>query len=247
MIRVRPRLLALLVGIASGGVAAAEPFAVVELFTSQGCNSCPGAEAVLRDLSAHARESGLRIFPIEWHVDYWDRLGWVDPFGDPEYSQRQRRYARVFGARGPYTPQIIVNGTTIVRPAQRKQLVFDSVESALEEASKAEVALSADLVDGSLKVTYAVSDAPRRAAMLLIVVERGLGNHVPRGENAGKTLRHDEVARALHDLGRIAREATGTTELEIPDEVDPAMASVIAIVHDAVTLEILGAASVDLA
>jgi hypothetical protein len=83
--------------------------------------------------------------------------------------------------------------------------------------------------------------------MLLIVVERGLGNHVPRGENAGKTLHHDEVARALHDLGRIGREATGTTEMEIPDEVDPAMASVIAIVHDAVTLEILGAASVDLA
>ena len=165
----------------------------------------------------------------------------------PEPRRSSRRYARVFGARGPYTPRIIVNGTTVVRPAQRKQLVFDSVESALEEPAEAEVALSADLVDGSLNVTYAVSDAPRRAAMLLIVVERGLGNHVPRGENAGKTLRHDEVARALHDLGRIAREATGTTELEIPDEVDPAMASVIAIVHDAVTLEILGAASVDLA
>ena len=247
MNRVRNALLALLLAMTSGGIAAAEPFAVVELFTSQGCNSCPGAEAVLRDLSAHARESGLRIFPIEWHVDYWDRLGWVDPFGDPEYSQRQRRYARVFGARGPYTPQIIVNGTTVVRPAQRKQLVFDSVASALEEPAEAEVALSADLVDGWLKVTYAVSDAPRRAAVLLIVVERGLGNHVPRGENAGKTLRHDEVARALHDLGRIGREATGTTEMEIPDEVDPAMASVIAIVHDAVTLEILGAASIDLA
>lgn len=256
MTGVRARLLALLAGvaagIAAGGVAvaepsAAEPFAVVELFTSQGCSSCPGAEAVLRDLSAHARESGRRVFPIEWHVDYWDRLGWPDPFGDPDYTRRQRRYARALGERTIYTPQIIVNGTAVVRPAQRRQLVFDAMESALAAPAKADVSLTADLADGSLRVTYAVRDAPRRAAMVLVVVERGLGNHVPRGENAGRTLRHDEVARALHDLGRIGRQASGTADLALPDEVDAAKASVIAIVHDAVTQEILGAAGVDLA
>lgn len=238
----------MLVTLTPVGIAvAAEPFAVVELFTSQGCNSCPDAEAVLRDLSAHARSSGLRIFPIEWHVDYWDRLGWPDPFGDPEHSQRQRRYARVLGQRGPYTPQLIVNGTTIVRPAQRKHLVFDQVELALEKPAKTEMSLSAERLEGSLDVTCAVSDAPRRLAMMLIVVERGLGNHVPRGENRGKTLRHDEVARAHHDLGRIGREATSRFALEIPEEVDPAMASLICIVNDPVTMEIMGAASIDLA
>jgi len=240
-------LLALLVTLTSAGVAvAAEPFAVVELFTSQGCNSCPGAEAVLRDLSAHARESGLRIFPIEWHVDYWDRLGWPDPFGAPEHSQRQRSYARALGQRGPYTPQIIINGTTIVRPAQRRQLVFDQAELALEKPAKAEVTLSADLAERALDVTFSVSGAPRRAAVMFIVVERGVGNHVPRGENRGKTLRHDEVVRAHHDLGRFGRETSGTTTLQIPEEVDPAMASLICIVHDPVSMEIVGAASVDL-
>jgi len=240
-------LLALIVTLTPVGIAAGEPFAVVELFTSQGCSSCPGAEAVLRDLSAHARESGLRIFPIEWHVDYWDRLGWPDPFGEPEHSQRQRRYARALGQRGPYTPQIIVNGTTIVRPAQQRQLVFDQVEQALEQPARAGVSLSAELADGSLDVTYAVNDAPRRAALMLIVVERGLGNHVPRGENRGRTLRHDEVVRTHHDLGRIGRETNGTFALEVPEEVDPAMASLVCIVHDPVTMEIVGAASVDLA
>ncbi len=240
-------LLALLVTLTSAGVAvAAEPFAVVELFTSQGCNSCPGAEAVLRDLSAHARESGLRIFPIEWHVDYWDRLGWPDPFGAPEHSQRQRSYARALGQRGPYTPQIIINGTTIVRPAQRRQLVFDQAELALEKPAKAEVTLSADLAERALDVTFSVSGAPRRTAVMFIVVERGVGNHVPRGENRGKTLRHDEVVRAHHDLGRFGRETSGTTTLQIPEEVDPAMASLICIVHDPVSMEIVGAASVDL-
>ena len=253
MTGVRARLLALILGIAAaaGGAAAAEPeaepFAVVELFTSQGCSSCPGAEAVLRDLSAHARKSGLRVFPIEWHVDYWDRLGWPDPFGDPDYTRRQRRYARALGSRTIYTPQIIVNGATVVRPAQRRQIVFDAVEAALAEQAQAAVSLAAVLEDGSLRVTYEVDDAPRRAAMLLVVVERGLGNHVPRGENAGRTLRHDEVARALHDLGRIDRQASGAVELALPAGVDPAQASVIAIVHDAVTQEIVGAAGVDLA
>ncbi|MDE0222672.1 MAG: DUF1223 domain-containing protein [Spirochaetaceae bacterium] len=246
----RKTLLALIVTLATltpAGIAVAgEPFAVVELFTSQGCNSCPGAEAVLRDLSAHARESGLRIIPIEWHVDYWDRLGWPDPFGDPEHSQRQRRYARALGQRGPYTPQIIVNGTTIVRPAQRRQLVFDQAEMALEQPAQAEVTLSAGLAERALDVSFSVSDAPRRAAMMLIVVERGLGNHVPRGENRGKTLRHDEVVRAHHDLGRIGRETSGTFALEVPEDVDLAMASLICIVHDPVTMEIVGAASVDL-
>lgn len=240
-------LFALLVTLTPVGIAAGEPFAVVELFTSQGCNSCPGAEAVLRDLSAHARESGLRIFPIEWHVDYWDRLGWPDPFGAPEHSQRQRSYARALGQRGPYTPQIIINGTTIVRPAQRRQLVFDQAELALEKPARAEVTLSADLAEQALEVTLSVSDAPRRAAAMLIVVERGLGNHVPRGENRGKTLRHDEVVRAHHDLGRIGRETNRTTTIQMPEEIDPAMASLICIVHDPVTMEIVGAASVDLA
>ena len=243
----RVRLLILIAGVAAGGAAAAEPFAVVELFTSQGCSSCPAAEAVLRDLSAHARGSGLRVFPIEWHVDYWDRLGWPDPFGDPDHSRRQRRYARALGSRTVYTPQIIVNGATVVRPAQRRQLVFDAVESALGAEAQAEVALTAVLAGRSLRVTWAVRGTPRRAAMLLVVVERGLGNHVPRGENAGRTLRHDEVARALHDAGRIGRQASGAAELTLPDGVDAAQASVIAIVHDAVTQEIVGAAGVDLA
>lgn len=243
----RARLLILIAGVAAGGAAAAEPFAVVELFTSQGCSSCPAAEAVLRDLSAHARQSGLRVFPIEWHVDYWDRLGWPDPFGDPDHSRRQRRYARALGSRTVYTPQIIVNGATVVRPAQRRQLVFDAVESALGAEAQAEVSLTAVLTDRSLRVTWAVRDAPRRAAVLLVVVERGLGNHVPRGENAGRTLRHDEVARTLHDVGRIGRQASGDAELALPAGVDAAQASVIAIVRDAVTQEIVGAAGVDLA
>lgn len=247
MIVVRSILLMLLLALFCGVIATGEPFAVVELFTSQGCGSCPKAESVVRDLNAYAREAVLRVFPIEWHVDYWDRLGWHDPFGDASHSLRQRRYARVFGSQTIYTPQLIVNGTTVVRPAQRRQLVFDEVEHALTRPAKAEVSLAAEMIEGSLNVTYAVSKTRRRAVLMLVVVERGLGNHVPRGGNAGKTLRHNEVARVSYDIGRVGRKATGTTSFTVPMEIDWSMASLIAIVHDAVTLEILGADSVDLA
>ncbi|MEL7087271.1 MAG: DUF1223 domain-containing protein, partial [Planctomycetota bacterium] len=88
------------------------PFAVVELFTSEGCSSCPPAEAVLNRLDRDARQGHQRIFTLAFHVDYWNRLGWTDPFSDRAYSDRQRDYAVTLRERSIYTPQMVVNGTT---------------------------------------------------------------------------------------------------------------------------------------
>ena len=93
-----------------GSVMAAEPFAVVELFTSEGCSSCPPAEALLNQIHPRAAKSGQRIYTLAFHVDYWDRLGWKDPFSEAAYSQRQNSYANGFGEDRIYTPQMIVNG-----------------------------------------------------------------------------------------------------------------------------------------
>src|ERR1700761_4599853 len=86
--------------------------AVVELFTSEGCSSCPPADAALAEIVADARKSGAPIFPLAFHVDYWNNLGWTDRFSDPAYSRRQSDYARARKADDLYTPQMIVNGTT---------------------------------------------------------------------------------------------------------------------------------------
>ena len=84
--------------------------AVVELFTSEGCSSCPPADDVLNALAADARTRHTRVFALAMHVDYWDSLGWPDPFASPAMTSRQQDYARSFGVRGLYTPQMVVGG-----------------------------------------------------------------------------------------------------------------------------------------
>src|SRR5262245_18067196 len=90
------------------GDAPAAPFALVELYTSEGCSSCPPADALLSKLVDAARRDGSRVFALAFHVDYWNRLGWRDPFSDPAFSERQSMYAKSFEPR--YTPQMVVNG-----------------------------------------------------------------------------------------------------------------------------------------
>ena len=138
---------------------ATSSFAVVELFTSQGCNSCPRAEEALARLVEDT--AGLAVFPIEWHVHYWDYLGWPDPYAIPEAAQRQRRYGQVLGS-GVYTPQMVLNGRSIVRPAQDYHLVRSSALTALGPETAADsrprVALAeVDRRPHALRVSYEVA------------------------------------------------------------------------------------------
>ena len=88
-----------------------QPVAVIELFTSQGCSSCPSADQLLSQTINEAKKDGRKIFALSFHVDYWNRLGWADPFSTNEYSQRQRAYAAQLNDNSVYTPQMIVNGS----------------------------------------------------------------------------------------------------------------------------------------
>jgi len=88
-----------------------KPFAIVELFTSEGCSSCPSADQLLIDLTHQAKKKNQRIFPLSFHIDYWNGLGWVDPFSLPKFTHRQRQYAKSAGTYEVYTPQMYVNGT----------------------------------------------------------------------------------------------------------------------------------------
>src|SRR5579872_1033847 len=95
--------------------------AVVELFTSEGCSSCPPADLALADLERQSRA----VYALEFHVDYWDRLGWPDRFSSPDWTRRQREYAEAFGARGLYTPQMIVGGTDAFTGSDRARAQAD--------------------------------------------------------------------------------------------------------------------------
>lgn len=260
LMRYYPMMLALiLVAVGSGGVSFAEgklsseggetakmPFAVVELFTSEGCSSCPPADRLLSELASQALEEGGRIFPLSFHVDYWNYIGWKDPFSDRAYSDRQRSYARAFGSRGIYTPQMVVNGVVGFVGSDRTR-ARSSIEQVLSIPApvglvlKYKVAMDSD----PLVVEYELSDYPRGAVLNLALVERGLVREVTRGENAGRTLHHENVVRLFKTV-QPRGDGKGRIELKPDNSVVRENSAIIGYVQDPTTMTILGSALLEL-
>lgn len=215
--------------------------AVVELFTSEGCSSCPPADRLLRGLVERARTQDRPVYALSFHVDYWNRLGWKDPYSKAAFSERQRQYARRLGV-DTYTPQIVVNGQQAMVGSRAGQ-VQNTIESVLGEPARVGVDLGVERNEGDLAVRYQVSGTPPEDATLrLAIVERGLSQEVTRGENAGRTLQHANVVRRL---ASVPARPNGTTQLSVPEVVDRSRASVIGYVQ-APSWAVLGAARVDL-
>ncbi|MGC4869078.1 DUF1223 domain-containing protein [Micromonospora sp. DT53] len=219
-------------------------FAVIEMFTSQGCNSCPPAEELLSEIERDARERGQNVFALGFHVDYWDDLGWPDQFADAAYTARQEAYARALGTRGLYTPQMVVNGTVEFVGSDRRRAA-GAIMSAMASTATTPLALSitnrgADRV----MVDYRAERPPQRAVLHVAVVERGLDSEIARGENAGRTLRQDNVVRAFRSVGLDAER--GQVELATPPGLDPQSASVVGYVQENGDRAIVGATAIEL-
>ena len=212
--------------------------AVVELFTSEGCSSCPPADAVLARL---ADEAAPGVLPLAFHVDYWDRLGWRDPYGSPAHSERQRAVAASLDGR-VYTPEIVVNGTVGVVGSREGQ-VRDAIRAALQTAPSAAVELAATVRGREVRVAPRVTGAPEGARLHVALVQRAAEQEVTRGENTGRTLRHANVVRAFETVDP----AAPSVALALPDGLAPAGAFVVAYVQAARTGPVLGAGSAPLA
>lgn len=180
---------------------------LVELFTSEGCSSCPPADKLLTRLEQTQPVDGAEVIALSEHVDYWNRLGWTDPYSSADFSARQNDYARAFDTDGVYTPQMIVDG--------RAQFVgsdLSRAQKAIASASrdsKATVTVSvASENTGAASITLEVRvERPQNASegdsaeVLLAITESGLRSSVSRGENAGRRLSHTAVVRKLTPLG----------------------------------------------
>jgi hypothetical protein len=161
---------------------------VVELFTSQGCSSCPPADKLFGQV---IEQNG--VIGLAWHVDYWDYLGWKDTFSSPAATERQRAYARGIGERGVYTPQIIVNGDTVAKNSSFRQSIASALSGSLP------VSLDARLSDGSLVVTAGEGDG---SANLVLVTYNSLQNvAIERGENAGETVAYRHAVQGVQTIG----------------------------------------------
>jgi hypothetical protein len=210
-------------------LAAADPVAVVELFTSDGCSSCPPADRVLAELAQDPR-----VIALGFHVDYWDGLGWKDPLSTSNASNRQHEYARKL-RNGDYTPQMVVDGRIefVGSDASSAQA---AVARSLEKKPSVAVAVA---VDGDT-VKWSLDHAPANARVLVAVVEDGVVHHVPRGENSGRTLHHDRAVRGF--VVKDVDGPSGSAQLALPADVVRDKARAVVVVSDA--SGVLGAAQV---
>jgi hypothetical protein len=215
--------------------------AVVELFTSEGCSSCPPADAVLARLS---RRPG--VYALSFHVDYWDELGWPDRFASAEYTARQQAYARSLGARGLYTPQLVVGGTDAFVGSDGDRADAD-VARLLSAAAPVRLALHVKSTPAEAVVDYEATGAPAGAVLDVAVVERSVTSEVRSGENGGKTLHHANVVRSF--AATTLSSASGTVTLRLPPALRREGAGVIAYVQRSQGdrgMPVLGAASAQL-
>ena len=225
---------------AQGAAAGQVPgFAVVELFTSEGCSSCPPADEALLHISQAAAKTQFPLYVLEWHVDYWDYLGWKDPFGSPQASLRQRTYAQVLGT-DVYTPEAIVNGSVIPDWAGDEGEVGSIVRklAAVRPPAGVSLSLSAEAAGGTVRVHADVSGAPLGSVLLVALVEGGLSSTPGAGENAGRKLTHSSVV-----LSAVTRSAGGgDIPLYLPSGADISQSSVVALLQDKATMKIILAA-----
>ncbi|MEO6820437.1 MAG: DUF1223 domain-containing protein [Ginsengibacter sp.] len=171
------------------------PVAVIELFTSQGCSSCPPADALLSKTIADSKKNDQKIYALSFHVDYWNRLGWADPFSDQTYSQRQAGYVSALHLNGAYTPQMIVNGN-IEFVGSDQPALNRNVQAALKTNAKVWFSnLKATNNKESIDVEYTLDGDFSNSTINTALISPKEVTEVKRGENGGRTLINENVVR----------------------------------------------------
>lgn len=224
---------------------------LVELFTSEGCSSCPPADRVLAGLERTQSVAGARIVPLGLHVDYWDGIGWPDPFSSARMTERQRNYAALHA--GSYTPQAVIDGRAETVGSRR-----GTIEQAIAEAAKRpHASITIDLVervdmsvpvDFTLKIGALPAGSGSDAEAIVTLTQNAVRVAVGAGENSGSTLEHTAVARELFVIGSVpAAGASLKTSLMAPAGLTVKDLRVVAFVQERASRRVLGTSTRDLA
>jgi len=194
-------------------------FAVVELFTSEGCSSCPPADKVVAKL---LKEHKSNVYVLGYHVDYWDDLGWKDIFSNNIFTQRQKAYAKAFKLSSVYTPQIVVNGTEQFVGSDEGKL-NNAVAKNLQQPSNIKLNIDAKAGDGN-NITVQYSTDAAAAIIHIALIQLEAENKIQRGENSGATLHHVNIVR---DIKTFPPPLKGTAVLKLPVNLKADECSVI--------------------
>lgn len=224
---------------------------VVELFTSEGCSSCPPADKLLMRLADEQPIGGAEIIALSQHVDYWNRLGWKDSFSHGRFSQRQQNYSRQRWPGKVYTPQMVVDGS-VEFVGSDASAARDAIKAAAKR-SKAKVEIEVGARNSNtVPVAIRIRELPignGRAEVILAVTEDGLSVDVSRGENGGRKLSHTGVVRGWRVIGSIdiskATPFEATESVALSPDWNPEKLRIVALVQQAPMGKIIGAASVE--
>ncbi|MBO9470566.1 DUF1223 domain-containing protein [Endozoicomonas sp. G2_2] len=238
--------------LAASAQAAPRPV-VLELFTSNSCSSCPPAYALLREFDARSPVDDVRLILLSQHVDYWNRLGWVDRYSSADFTARQRSYAReVFGSGRVYTPQLVVNGRREM-VASRRSEVHAAIARAAHDL-RLNVTLTARASEGAgvnlvADIAAQAQDAP--ASVWFALIQDDVVSRVEAGENGGRTLVENGVVRQLRRVGRLSADAVAkpqrfSAQLSRPHGADMQDLSAAVFVQRDDDRRIIGAAEVSL-
>ncbi len=165
-------------------------FAVIELFTSEGCSSCPPADQLLEKINKEY--AGKNVLTLSYHVDYWNKLGWKDEFSNAENTARQNQYANIFRLNSIYTPQAIINGSTEFVGSDRSKMV-----NAIGRSKKINKTITLNVLTGNNKVMvdYKINDLSPGESLLIALAQKQATTDVKRGENSGRKLKHINIVR----------------------------------------------------
>ncbi|QJW91554.1 DUF1223 domain-containing protein [Spirosoma taeanense] len=218
--------------------AAVQPVVVLELFTSQGCSSCPPADRALQELTQQAARAGQAVYGLSFHVDYWNRLGWQDPFSSKQFTDRQRQYDRLLKTQ-TYTPQLIINGRQDVIGGQRSR-IEQAIRSIQQQPASAFIGVDGSLTQdaGQVTVNYSLSaKGPYRVNVALLQKEARTA--VRNGENGGRTLLNTNVVRQF--ITTELTSASGRVILSYPYDLTANQTSVLIYVQRSDTGQVVGA------
>jgi len=213
-------------------------FAVVELFTSEGCSSCPPADQLVAKIEKEVKDRPVYI--LAYHVDYWNHLGWKDAFSSADYSKRQQDYASYLHLQSVYTPQIVVNGRMEFVGSEEATL-RSAITGNLKNAQGTSLSLGIAAADkNQATIKYAIDKADKNTALYIAVVQKNAQTKVERGENQGHTLSHVQIVRKLQKVA--LNGDAGDAKVGLPTDFDKQNWEIIGFLQNTQSGVVTGAA-----
>ena len=232
--------------------AAANAMVLVELFTSEGCSTCPPADKLLANLDQNQPIKGVQVIALSEHVDYWNHLGWKDPFSSAEFSKRQLEYMQALGLKDVYTPQMIVDGRTEF-VGSKLATAYEVIAKAARSPKAAVTLAIKTSTSKSVMLTVQVENLPEistgdTADVMLAITESNLLSNVTKGENTGRKLTHTAVTRKLMRLGSVSDRVFSTHKtFDLDSAWNRLNLKAVAFVQERASHRVLGVAAIKLA